>query len=87
MDAQRIVARNVRRLRVRQGTSQEALATDAGIGRAYVSALERGQKNPTLRLLERVAKALDAPLAELFVTPKAGEAPPKVLPKGRRARR
>ncbi len=67
--------------------SQEALATDSGIGRAYVSSLERGQKNPTVRLLERVSVALDADIGELFVRPKPGDPMPKVLNKGRPRKR
>src|ERR1700737_1157109 len=42
MRAQALVARNLRRLRVKHNLSQEALAADAGIDRTYVSRLERG---------------------------------------------
>jgi transcriptional regulator with XRE-family HTH domain len=86
MDARGIVARNVRRIRVRQGLSQEALAADAQIGRAYISALERGQKNATILLLDRIASVLGVPIGSLFTAPKAGERAPDVLPKGRKAR-
>jgi transcriptional regulator with XRE-family HTH domain len=84
MHARGLVARNLRRLRVRQGTSQENLAVDAGIDRTYVSRLERGLENPTVAVLERLAQALDAKITEFFVVPKAGEAPPRPLPGGRR---
>ena len=53
MRAQALVARNLRRLRVEQNLSQEALAADAGIDRTYVSRLERGLENPTVALLEQ----------------------------------
>jgi transcriptional regulator with XRE-family HTH domain len=43
-----IVARNIRRLRLERGLTQEALAVDAGIDRTYVSRLERGLENPTV---------------------------------------
>ena len=43
-----IVARNIRRLRLERGLSQEALAVDAEIDRTYVSRLERGLENPTV---------------------------------------
>lgn len=84
MKAQALVARNLRRLRVRCGLSQEALAVDASIDRTYVSRLERGLENPTVAVLERLAEALDADLVEFFVRPRPGESVPKPLPGGRR---
>lgn len=52
------VARNLRRLRVLRGLSQEALAVDAGVDRSYVSRLERNLENPTVAVLDRLAGAL-----------------------------
>jgi len=94
MDANELVAWNVRRLRVARGVSQETLAVDAGIDRTYVSRLERtfgaraGQKteNPTVAVLERLASALSVEIVELFAVPAPGAAAPAVLPKGRRKR-
>src|SRR5215472_6882784 len=60
MKAQALVARNLRRLRVARGLSQENLAVDAGIDRTYVSRLERGLENPTVAVLEQLAVALGA---------------------------
>lgn len=84
MDAQALVAWNLRRLRVLRGLSQEALAVDADIDRTYVSRLERGLENPTVGVLARIAKALDAPIEEFFVEPAEGELPPQPLRKGRK---
>lgn len=67
--------------------SQEALAVDAGIDRTYVSRLERGLENPTVAVLEQIAGALQADIAEFFARPKPGEAPPATLPSGRKRRR
>jgi transcriptional regulator with XRE-family HTH domain len=86
MKARILVARNLRRLRVQKEISQENLAVDAGVDRTYVSRLERGLENPTVGVLERLAKALDAEIIEFFVVPKAGEPAPKPLPGGRRRR-
>jgi transcriptional regulator with XRE-family HTH domain len=86
MKAQALVARNLRRLRVRRELSQEALAVDADIDRTYVSRLERGLENPTVAVLEQLAIALDANVTEFFRTPKRGEPAPKPLPGGRRPR-
>lgn len=49
---------NVRRQRQAKGLSQEALALEAGMKRSYVSELERGLRNPTVRALGRLADAL-----------------------------
>ena len=57
MKAGALVARNIRRLRVARGLSQEALAVDAEIDRTYVSRLERGLENPSVAVLERLARA------------------------------
>jgi transcriptional regulator with XRE-family HTH domain len=69
-----IVARNIRRLRLERGLSQEALAFDAGIDRTYVSRLERGRENPTVAVLEKLARALSSNIDELFRSPPAAEA-------------
>jgi transcriptional regulator with XRE-family HTH domain len=69
-----IVARNIRRLRLERGLSQEALAVDAGIDRTYVSRLERGLENPTVSVLEKLARALSSNIEELFRAPRAAEA-------------
>ena len=65
--------------------SQERLAYDAGVDRSYVGGLERQTENPTIDLLDRLAKTLEVPLSELFVQPSRGAAVPKPLPKGRKA--
>jgi transcriptional regulator with XRE-family HTH domain len=86
MRAGALVARNIRRLRVAKGLSQEVLAVDAEIDRTYVSRLERGLENPTVAVLERLAKALSASIDELFRIPRAGESAPKPLKGGRRSK-
>jgi transcriptional regulator with XRE-family HTH domain len=86
MKAQRLVAHNIRKLRVRRGLSQENLAVDARIDRTYVSRLERGIENPTVAVLERLAAALESDISAFFVLPKAGEKFPAPLRGGRKAR-
>ena len=86
MKAQALVARNLRRIRVRQNLSQESLAVDAGIDRTYVSRIERGLENPTVAILEQLANALNANIVEFFTVPAKNEPPPKPLPGGRRRR-
>ena len=58
MDIRRRLARNLVRLRGERGWSQEQLADEAGLHRTYVSGIERCVRNPTLLIVERLAKAL-----------------------------
>lgn len=66
MDGRTLVGWNVRRLRVGKGISQERLAFDSGVDRSYLGGLERGEHNPTVDVLERLAATLSVPLKELF---------------------
>ncbi|MDR9775013.1 helix-turn-helix transcriptional regulator [Rhizobium hidalgonense] len=84
MKGRALVAWNLRRLRVAQLISQEKLAADAAIDRAYLGGLERQTQNPTVDLLDKIAGALQVPLAELFLQPEDGAAPPPTLGGGRK---
>ena len=85
MKGRDLVAWNLRRLRVAADLSQDALAYEAGVDRTYVGRLERALENPTVAVLDRLAEALNRPLAEFFVVPKAGAPRPKPLRAGRKA--
>ena len=56
----------VRRRRERLGLSQEALGFVSGLDRTYVSGIERGVRNPTLRIIWRLAEALSTTPSALF---------------------
>jgi transcriptional regulator with XRE-family HTH domain len=58
MDVVQLLGANVRHYRKLKGLSQERLALDAGMERSYVSDLERGTRNPSVRALGRLADAL-----------------------------
>ena len=58
MDVVQLLGENVRHHRKLKGLSQERLALDAGMERSYVSDLERGTRNPSVRALGRLAEAL-----------------------------
>ena len=58
MDIRKRLGLNVKRLRVEKGWSQEDYADRAGIHRTYVSDIERANRNPTISVVERLAKAL-----------------------------
>lgn len=57
-ELQRVVGRNIRALRRARGLSQEELADELGVHRTYMGGLERGERNLTLRTLERLAGRL-----------------------------
>lgn len=66
MDLAHILGRNVRRERKRLGKSQEELALDVGMKRSYLSDLERGTRNPSVKAIARLASALDVEPATLL---------------------
>lgn len=61
-----IVARNIRRVRLERGLTQEELAARIRITRNYVGMIERQENSPTVAMLERIAKALGIEPARLF---------------------
>lgn len=87
MNGRGLVAWNLRRLRVKCGLSQERLAYDSEVDRAYVGGLERRAENPTVDLLDRLAGTLKVPLSELFKQPPRGASPPKPLRRGRKSQK
>jgi transcriptional regulator with XRE-family HTH domain len=71
MDVRQRLAANVRRLRKeRTGLSQEQFANEHGIDRTYISGIERGVRNPTITIVERLAAALEVDVQELFALPR-----------------
>jgi transcriptional regulator with XRE-family HTH domain len=87
MNGRALVAWNLRRLRTERGLSQERLAADTGVDRAYVSELERGLGNASVDLLDRLAAVLLVTLSEFFVEPAEGQVRSKSLPAGRKSSR
>ena len=69
MDLREVFATNVRRLRHARGLSQDALAYEAKVSRSYLSQIEKGAFFASLRIVARLAKALDIEPAELLRTP------------------
>jgi transcriptional regulator with XRE-family HTH domain len=61
-----LLAANVRRKRKAAGLSQEELAFEAGLDRTYISQVERKQRNVTIIVLARLAKALKATPGQLL---------------------
>jgi len=65
-DLQRTVGRNLRTYRVARGLSQEAFADILRVHRTYLGGLERGERNLTLKSLERIAAQLGVPPLDLL---------------------
>lgn len=68
MDVVLLLGANVRRHRKLKGMSQEQLALEADMERSYVSDLERGTRNPSVRALGRLADALGVAPHELLLS-------------------
>lgn len=65
-DLRVVFGRRMRALRHARGFSQEELAHRAGMHATYLGGIERGERNPALLNIGRLARALGLPLAELF---------------------
>ena len=85
MTGRRLLALNVRKLRVAKGLSQEALAAETKLDRAYLGKIERQEGNPSLDVLERIARKLGVGVAALFNVAVAGNRRPIELQKGRKS--
>ena len=71
MDIRKRIGWNVRRLRAEREITQEDFATDSGFDRGYISGVERGVRNPSILVLERIAQALGVDVADLLDEAKA----------------
>lgn len=60
------LGKRIRRIRKEQKLSQEELADKAGIHRTYMGKIERGESNPPVHTVEKIAKALKVSLNMLF---------------------
>ena len=69
MDVRVRVGKNVLALRKERTLTQEELAHRAAINQTYLSDIERGKRNPSLLVLDRIASALDADLEQLVRRP------------------
>lgn len=61
-----LFGKRVRELRKNQGLSQEKLAAMAGIDTTFIGSIERGDANPSLKIIGRISEALNVDIADLF---------------------
>jgi transcriptional regulator with XRE-family HTH domain len=66
MDVRRRLGVNVKTLRAERKLSQEELAFECRLHRTYVSGVERGVRNPTVTVVEKIATALKVPASRLL---------------------
>lgn len=60
------LGQKVKQIRTQLSLTQEELAFKVGVDRSYMGFVERGEKNPTLSTLMKIAQALKIPLKDLF---------------------
>ncbi|MFA5503038.1 MAG: helix-turn-helix transcriptional regulator [Bacilli bacterium] len=66
MDINYKLGNRIRELRTNRGWSQEVLSFEAEINKNYISDLERGTRNPTVKIIARIAKAFQVEIGFLF---------------------
>jgi transcriptional regulator with XRE-family HTH domain len=69
MDLRDVFATNLRRLRQKKDLSQDDLAYEAGVSRSYLSQLEKGVFYASLKIIGRLAEALEVAPAEFLALP------------------
>jgi transcriptional regulator with XRE-family HTH domain len=75
-DLQRTVGRNLRAYRLARGLSQEAFAGVLGVHRTYMGDIERGERNLTLKSVERIAGRIELDPLSLLLPEQLHQSPP-----------
>ena len=66
MDVRLRLGTNLRRLRLEKKLGQEKFALEYGFDRTYISGIERGVRNPTIVIVQKLADALGVPIVALL---------------------
>jgi len=66
MDIKKIFGENLKRLRLEKGISQESLALSADLDRTYIPSIEKGERNVSITVVEKLANALNVNISEFF---------------------
>ena len=61
-----IFSRNIKSYRLERGLSQEQLAELSGLHRTYIGSVERGERNISINNIEKICKALNVDVTQLF---------------------
>jgi transcriptional regulator with XRE-family HTH domain len=68
MDIKIKFGKNLKQLRLEKGISQESLALLADLDRTYIPSIEKGGRNVSITVAEKLANALNVDISELFKT-------------------
>jgi transcriptional regulator with XRE-family HTH domain len=66
MDIKEKFGKNVKLLRIEKGWSQEKLALNADLDRTYIPSIEKGIRNVSITVIEKIANALEVEIIELL---------------------
>ena len=66
MDIKKKFGENLKRLRLEKGISQESLALSADLDRTYIPSIEKGERNVSITVVEKLANALNVSISEFF---------------------
>jgi len=66
MDIKKKFGKNLKRLRLEKGISQETLALSADLDRTYIPSIEKGERNVSITVVEKLANALNVNISEFF---------------------
>lgn len=66
MDIKKKFGKKLKRLRLEKGISQESLALSADLDRTYIPSIEKGERNVSITVVEKLANALNVNISEFF---------------------
>jgi transcriptional regulator with XRE-family HTH domain len=66
MDIKKKFGKNLKRIRLEKGISQESLALSADLDRTYIPGIEKGERNVSITVVEKLANALNVSISEFF---------------------
>ncbi len=66
MDIKQKFGQKVKKLRLKKGLSQEEFAFKADLDRTYISSIEKGNRNVSITVIEKISNALEVDIKELF---------------------
>lgn len=66
MDIKKRFGKKIKLLRIKKGWSQEKLALTAGLDRTYIPSIEKGERNVSITVIEKIAIAFDISIDKLI---------------------
>lgn len=68
MNITKVFGENLKKIRIKKGITQEKLSVLSKLHRTYISDIERGNKNLSLKNIEKLSRALGVDIKEFFTT-------------------